>query len=122
MDYVNGGGLHHIRGLSGGKEVGSFHLLSCLLYTSIRAPKATWGQLDDTTKERYIECFKKVRVIRPAYNNWLLFRDRVEAFLLSVGEEPDGYADVYKRQIQDCFFFPKQFVLLLFTGRMVKSG
>lgn len=26
MDYVNGGGLHHIRGLSGGKEVGSFHL------------------------------------------------------------------------------------------------
>ena len=28
MDYVNGGGLHHIRGLSGGKEVGSFHLLS----------------------------------------------------------------------------------------------
>ena len=58
----------------------------------IRAPKATWGQLDDTTKERYIECFKKVRVIRPAYNNWLLFRDMVEAFLLSVGEEPDGYA------------------------------
>ena len=58
----------------------------------IRAPKATWGQLDDTTKERYIECFKKVRVIRPAYNNWLLYRDMVEAFLLSVGEEPDGYA------------------------------
>jgi hypothetical protein len=28
MDYANGGGLHHIRGLSGGKEVGSFHLLS----------------------------------------------------------------------------------------------
>ena len=26
------------------------------------------------------------------------------------------------RLIQDCFFFPKQFVLLLFTGRMVKSG
>ena len=33
-----------------------------------------------------------MRVIRPAYNNWLLFRDMVEAFLLSVGEEPDGYA------------------------------
>ena len=25
----------------------------------IRAPKATWGQLDDTTKERYIECFRR---------------------------------------------------------------
>ena len=58
----------------------------------IRAPKATWGQLDNTTKKRYIKCFKRVRVIRPAYNNWLLFRDMVEAFLLSVGEEPDGYA------------------------------
>lgn len=58
----------------------------------IRAPKATWERLDETTKKRYIACFKKVRSIRPAYNNWLLFRDMVEAFLLSVGEEPDGYA------------------------------
>ena len=31
-------------------------------------------------------------VYKRQYNNWLLFRDMVEAFLLSVGEEPDGYA------------------------------
>ncbi len=58
----------------------------------LRAPKATWEQLDEQTKSRYIECFKKTRVVRPAYNNWLLFRGMVEAFLIFAGEAPDGYA------------------------------
>lgn len=57
----------------------------------LRAPKATWEQLDQETRERYIECFKGLRVIRPAYNNWLLFRAMIESFLLSVGEEVDHY-------------------------------
>lgn len=57
----------------------------------LRAPKATWEQLDQVTRERYIECFKGLRVIRPAYNNWLLFRTMIESFLLSVGEEVDHY-------------------------------
>lgn len=57
----------------------------------LRAPKATWEQLDQVTRERYIECFKGLRVIRPAYNNWLLFRAMIESFLLSVGEEVDHY-------------------------------
>ena len=58
----------------------------------LRAPEATWGQLDKETQKRYVECFKGLRVIRPAYNNWLLFRAMVEAFLMSVGEEADQYA------------------------------
>ncbi len=57
----------------------------------LRAPEATWEQLDQVTRERYIECFKGLRVIRPAYNNWLLFRAMIESFLLSVGEEVDHY-------------------------------
>lgn len=58
----------------------------------LRAPEATWGQLDKETQKRYIERFKGLRIIRPAYNNWLLFRAMTEAFLLSIGEEADQYA------------------------------
>ena len=38
----------------------------------LRAPEATWQKLDKVTQQRYIECFKGLRVLRPAYNNWLL--------------------------------------------------
>lgn len=58
----------------------------------LRAPEATWQQLDETTKKRYIERFQQLKVVRPAYNNWLLFRGLIEAFLMSVGEEADQYA------------------------------
>lgn len=58
----------------------------------LRAPEATWQQLDETTKKRYIERFQRLKVVRPAYNNWLLFRGLIEAFLMSVGEEADQYA------------------------------
>lgn len=58
----------------------------------IRAPEATWERLDDVTKERYISRFKGLRSIRPAYNNWLLFRGMIEAFLMNIGEEADQYA------------------------------
>ncbi len=58
----------------------------------IRAPKALWEPLDPTTKERYIKEFKSLRTIQPAYNNWLLFRGMVEAFLASIDESADGFA------------------------------
>lgn len=57
----------------------------------LRAPEATWERLDTITKKRYIGCFQRLRLIRPAYNNWLLFRGLIEAFLMSVGEEADQY-------------------------------
>ncbi|MBD5346077.1 MAG: DUF2264 domain-containing protein [Bacteroides sp.] len=53
----------------------------------MRAPEATWQQLDTLTQRRYIECFKGLRRHRPAYNNWLLFRGLIEAFLLTVEPE-----------------------------------
>lgn len=62
-----------------------------LVESFLRAPEATWQKLDKVTQQRYIECFKGLRVLRPAYNNWLLFRTMVEAFLLSVGEEADAF-------------------------------
>lgn len=58
----------------------------------MRAPDATWNLLDETTKQRYIDRFIGLRVIRPAYNNWLLFRAMTESFLLSIGEKSDQYA------------------------------
>jgi hypothetical protein len=58
----------------------------------IRAPKVLWEPLDALTKERYIKEFKGLRKVRPPYNNWLLFRGMVEAFLLSIDEDYDGFA------------------------------
>lgn len=58
----------------------------------LRAPEATWKQLDETTRKRYVERFQRLKVVRPAYNNWLLFRGLIEAFLMSVGEDADQYA------------------------------
>lgn len=65
---------------------------SYLVESFMRAPEATWGQLDEVTKKRYIEVLKSLRTIRPAYNNWLLFRAMVEVFFMSIGEDVDEYA------------------------------
>ncbi|MFV8345878.1 DUF2264 domain-containing protein [Flavobacterium sp. ZB4P13] len=55
----------------------------------LRAPKALWEPLDSVTKKRVIEEFKALRTRTGAYNNWLLFAGINEAFLLSIGEQPD---------------------------------
>lgn len=65
---------------------------SYLVESFMRAQEATWGQLDEVTKKRYIEGLKSLRTIRPAYNNWLLFRAMVEVFFMSIGEDVDEYA------------------------------
>lgn len=70
----------------------------------IRAPKALWEPLDQVTKDRYIKEFQSLRKIRPAYNNWLLFRAMIEAFLVSIDEECDGYVlDVAIRKINEWY-------------------
>jgi hypothetical protein len=70
----------------------------------IRAKEALWEPLDKITKERYIKEFKGLRKIKPAYNNWVLFRAMIEAFLASVGEEYDGYAlDISLRKIGEWY-------------------
>lgn len=55
----------------------------------LRAPDALWKPLDSITKKRIISEFKSLRNRSGAYNNWLLFSGINEAFLLSIGEEPD---------------------------------
>ncbi|MGZ9736368.1 DUF2264 domain-containing protein [Flavobacterium sp. GNP002] len=55
----------------------------------LRAPKALWEPLDSVTKKRVVEEFKALRTRTGAYNNWLLFAGINEAFLLSIGEQPD---------------------------------
>jgi hypothetical protein len=55
----------------------------------IRAPKALWEPLDETTKKRFIEEFKSLRTRKGAYNNWLLFAGLTEGFLLKIGEQHD---------------------------------
>lgn len=65
---------------------------SFIAQSFIRAPKALWEPLDEVTKQRYITTFQGLKWVRPAYNNWLLFRATIEAFLLSIGESYDAFA------------------------------
>lgn len=58
----------------------------------MRAPDTTWNQLDSITQQRYIDCFKGLRRMHPAYNNWLLFRGMIEAFMLRFApQEADNF-------------------------------
>lgn len=69
----------------------------------LRCP-SLWQSLDATTQQRYVKEFKSLRTILTPYNNWLLFRAMVEAFLLNAGEEADGYAlGVATRKISEWY-------------------
>lgn len=69
----------------------------------LRCP-SLWQSLDATTQQRYVKEFKSLRTILTPYNNWLLFRAMVEAFLLNVGEEADGYTlGVATRKISEWY-------------------
>jgi hypothetical protein len=62
---------------------------SFLAQALIRAPKQLWEPLDRKVKDQLITALKSTRVIKPTYNNWLLFMGMIEAFLLMAGEEYD---------------------------------
>jgi hypothetical protein len=55
----------------------------------LRAPNVLWDPLDSTTRQQLVAAMKSTRVIRPGYNNWLLFAAMVESFLLFAGEQAD---------------------------------
>ncbi|MCC8172945.1 MAG: DUF2264 domain-containing protein [Odoribacter sp.] len=77
---------------------------SYLVNSFMRAPQALWEPLDDVTKERYIKEFKSLRRVKPAYNNWLLFRGMIEAFFVSISEEYDGFAlDMSIRKLNEWY-------------------
>ncbi|MBQ9668248.1 MAG: DUF2264 domain-containing protein [Prevotella sp.] len=47
----------------------------------IRAYDQLWVPLDQVTKDRYINEFKKLRAIEPPYTNWFLFSSIIESFI-----------------------------------------
>jgi hypothetical protein len=55
----------------------------------IRAPKHLWEPLQPEVKVNVIRALRSTRVIKPTYNNWLLFMGMIEAFLMKFGEEYD---------------------------------
>lgn len=72
------------RGPSSQTLVDAAHLAQAFL----RAPKALWEPLPNSTKEQIIEEFKLLRRVKPNESNWLLFAAMTETFLSFVGEEP----------------------------------
>lgn len=55
----------------------------------LRAPNELWQKLDTATKEHLVRALQSSRVIKPGFNNWLLFSATIEAFLGFAGERPD---------------------------------
>ena len=56
----------------------------------LRAPNELWQKLDPATKPRLVEALRSTRVIRPGFNNWLLFSATIEALLCQLGEQWDA--------------------------------
>ena len=57
----------------------------------LRAYDTLWKPLDETTKQRYLSEFVKLRKIDPPYTNWLLFSSTIESFMAKAGGEYDQY-------------------------------
>ena len=59
----------------------------------LRAPRELWEKLDATTKTQLVRALQSSRVIKPGFNNWLLFSATIEAFLGFAGEKAGSHAD-----------------------------
>ena len=53
-----------------------------LAHALLRAPNQLWGNLNPESKNNLITALKSTRVIKPYFNNWLLFSAMIEAALL----------------------------------------
>jgi len=51
----------------------------------LRGWDALWEPLDDRVKQQVISCMNETRVLRPAFNNALLFSATIDAFLARAG-------------------------------------
>ncbi len=60
-----------------------------LAHAMLRAPRTLWQELPAATQSNLLASLRATRVIRPGYNNWLLFSAMIEAALASVGEPWD---------------------------------
>jgi len=61
-----------------------------LAHALLRAPNQLWGNLDKTSQKNVIAALQSTRVIKPYYNNWLLFSAIVEAALLKFTDQWDA--------------------------------
>ena len=67
---------------------------------------ALWVPLDDVTKSRYIEEFKKLRRIEPPYTNWFLFSSTIESFIAKaagLGEYDDYRVMTTIRKVEEWY-------------------
>jgi len=55
----------------------------------LRAPTQLWEKLDTKTRRNLVRALQSTRVIRPGFNNWLLFSAIIEAGLCFMGERWD---------------------------------
>ncbi|MDJ0367492.1 DUF2264 domain-containing protein [Hymenobacter sp. H14-R3] len=53
-----------------------------LAHALLRAPTQLWAQLPAATQQQLVAALLSTRVIKPGYNNWLLFSAIIEAALL----------------------------------------
>ncbi len=56
----------------------------------LRAPSELWRKLDGRTQTQLIDALRNTRVVRPGFNNWLLFSATIEAFLGHAGRAWDA--------------------------------
>lgn len=52
----------------------------------LRAPTELWEKLDSRTQRNLVKALQSTRVIRPGFNNWLLFSAIIEVVLCFMGE------------------------------------
>lgn len=60
-----------------------------LAHALVRAPGELWKNLPSRTQANVVAALKSTRLIKPFFNNWLLFSAMIEAALASIGEQWD---------------------------------
>ncbi len=60
-----------------------------LAHALLRAPQALFATLPSITQDRLLAALRSTRVIKPGFNNWLLFSAMIEAALLRFTGEAD---------------------------------
>lgn len=60
-----------------------------LAHGLLRAPRQLRDKLSPAVRQNLVKALQASRVIKPGYNNWLLFSAMVEAALLELGEDWD---------------------------------
>jgi hypothetical protein len=70
----------------------------------IRAPEQIFNKLDNRIKENLFNALLSTRVIKPGYNNWLLFSAMIEIAFLKFGQPWDAMrVDYAVRKMEDWY-------------------